>query len=233
MVTQQGWFASHRELPRSSAAESILDDLREGIRSKSLEVGARLPSEQDLARHYGVSRPVVREALRSAQALGLTQTRTGSGTYVISETPRPSQRFGEYSTRDLVESRPAIEVPAARLAALRRNDEQAAALLDICTRMEEERQAREWVRLDSLFHASIAAASGNAVFSSVVADTREALSQQSEIINLVAHRREPSNREHRGIAEAIIRGDADGAARAMQEHLDYVEAVVRPMIDEG
>lgn len=233
MVTRQDWFAARRELSRSNAAESILEDLREGIRGGEIEIGSRLPSELVLARHYGVSRPVVREALRSAQALGLTRTRTGSGTYVISETPQPPQRFGGYSTRDLMESRPAIEVPSARLAAIRRSEEQAAELLDICVRMEDEVQPRAWVQLDSLFHASIAAASGNAVFSSVVSDTREALSQQSEIINLVAHRREPSNLEHREIAEAIIAQDPERAALAMQAHLNYVEAVVRPMLNEA
>lgn len=232
MVTRQDWFAVRRALSRVNAAESILDDIQEGIRRKSLEVGTRLPSEAALAEHYGVSRPVVREALRSAQALGLTRTRSGSGTYVVSDTLRPPQRFGNYTTRDLMEARPSIEVPAARLAAVRRSAEQADELLEICVRMERERQAQAWVQLDSLFHASIAAASGNAVFSSIVSDTREALSQQSEIINLVAHRRGPSNVEHREIAEAILAADPERAAAAMQAHLNYVEAVVRPMIDE-
>lgn len=233
MVARQDWFAVRRELARVNAAESILDDLREGIRSERLAIGSRLPSELDLAKHYGVSRPIVREALRSAQALGLTRTRTGSGTYVVSDTPRPPTRFGEYSTRDLMEARPAIEVPSAQLASLRRTDEQAAELLEICARMEQEQQTAAWVRLDSLFHASVAAASGNAVFSSVVADTREALSQQSAIINLVARRREASNVEHREIAEAIMAADPDRAAEAMRAHLGYVEAVVRTMIEEG
>ncbi|GAB2550837.1 FadR/GntR family transcriptional regulator [Leucobacter ruminantium] len=231
MVARQDWFAVRRALPRVNAAEAILADIQEGIREGSLGVGSRLPSETSLAEHYGVSRPVVREALRSAQALGLTRTRSGSGTYVVSDTLRPPQRFGNYTTRDLMEARPAIEVPAAGLAAARRSEEQAAELLDICVSMEHEFQAQAWVRLDSLFHARIAAASGNAVFSSVVADTREALSQQSEIINLVAHRREPSNVEHREIAEAILAEDPDRASRAMQAHLDYVEAVVRPLIE--
>ncbi len=232
MVTRQDWFAVRRTLTRSNAAESILEDLREGIGSGTLEIGSRLPSEVELARHYGVSRPVVREALRSAQALGLTRTRTGSGTYVVSETVRPPERFGSYSTRDLMESRPAIEIPSARLAAARRSESQAAELLDICVRMENEQQLAAWVQLDSLFHASIAEASGNAVFSSVVSDTREALSQQSEIINLVAGRREPSDVEHREIAEAILAQDPERAALAMQAHLEYVEAVVRPLFNK-
>lgn len=233
MDTLQEWFTTRRELSRANAAGAILEDLREGIRSKNLEVGVKLPSEIALAGQYGVSRPVVREALRSAQALGLTHTKTGSGTYVVSEIPQPPTRFGAYSTRDLLESRPVIEAPAARLAAIRRSDEQAAELLRICTNLEHEVKPRLWVVLDSLFHVTVAEASGNAVFAAIVADTREALSQQSEIINLVAHRREASNVEHREIAQAINEQDPDRAIRAMQLHLSYVEVIVRPMIEEG
>lgn len=232
MLIGHDWFSTTREVPRVNAAESILADLRDGIQRNEIEIGSRLPSEVELAKHYGVSRPVVREALRSAQALGLTKTRMGSGTFVVSSAPKPQLRFGNYSTRDLMESRPAIETPSARLAAIRRDESQASELLAICDQMDREIQPRAWVQLDSLFHVLIAAASGNAVFSTVVSDTREALSQQSEIINLVAHRREASNIEHREIAEAIVAQDAERAMKAMQVHLEYVEAVVRPMMDE-
>lgn len=233
MDALQDWFATRRELSRANAAESILEDLRDGIRSKQLPIGIKLPSEIALAKQYGVSRPVVREALRSAQALGLTRTKTGSGTFVVSEIPQPPQRFGAYSTRDLLESRPAIEVPAAMLAAIRRSEEQADELLNICAKLEHELKPRLWVVLDSLFHVSVAEASGNAVFASVVADTREALSRQSEIINLVAYRREASNLELREIAEAIKARDPDRAHLAMKMHLNYVEGVVRPMMTGG
>lgn len=233
MGVRQQWFAVDREISRVNVAESILEDLRDGIRSGEVPVGSRLPSETALAKLYGVSRPVVREALRSAQTLGLTNTRMGSGTYVVSDTPKLQQRFGSYSTRDLMESRPAIETPSARLAAIRRSEEQAAELLEICERLESESRPQEWVQLDSLFHVSIAAASGNAVFATVVSDTRDSLSQQSEVINLVAHRREASDIEHREIAEAIVSQDPERAARAMQAHLQYVEAVVRPMLGEA
>ncbi|UQN14156.1 FadR/GntR family transcriptional regulator [Gulosibacter sp. ACHW.36C] len=231
MIGRKDWFSRERELPRSNAAEAILEDLVEGIRTEQIEVGTRFPSEFDLAGHYGVSRPIVREALRSLQTLGLTQTRTGSGTYVIATQPRSPQRFGDYTTRDLMEARAAIEVPSARLAARRRTEADAAELMNLCDRLDHESQSSAWVDLDSLLHARIAAASGNAVFSMIVADARKALSQQSEFINLVADRRQPSNIEHREIVEAIIARDSERAAAAMQAHLGYVEDVVRPMLE--
>src|SRR5699024_6763827 len=188
------------------------------------------PSEIALAKHYGVSRPVIREALRSAQALGLTRTRTGSGTFVIADTLTVPPSFDNYSTRDLMEARPAIEVPSAHYAALRHTPEQAEELLHICDLMDLEENPSEWVKLDSKFHVCVAAASGNQIFSNVVSDTRTALTQQSEMVNLVAHRRLPSNREHRAIAEAIVAGNSTAAAQLMQEHLHSVEVVLEPMI---
>lgn len=232
MSSANGWFHARKEVVRTNAAESILVDLQAGISEGILRVGERLPSEVQLAQHYGVSRPVVREALRSAQALGLTQTRTGSGTYVMARHPKAPQRFDNYSTRNLLEARPAIEVPSARLAAKRRSYEQAEALLEICHKMEEEKHASAWVKLDSEFHVSVAAASGNEIFSSLVSDTRHALSLQSEVINMVAHRREPSNEEHLAIAQAIHDQDHELAARLMNEHLDRVSQVMHTLLED-
>ena len=107
---------------RTSVADAVLTDLREAISSGAIPVGTRLPAEAVLSERYGVSRPLVREALRSLQALGLTRTRTGSGTFVIADRLNPSTTFGDFSSRDLVEARPHVEVPAAGFAAERRSE---------------------------------------------------------------------------------------------------------------
>ena len=82
------------------------------------------PWEAELAARYGVSRSVVREALRSCAALGLTQTHTGKGTFVVSARSTGDLVLGRYSARDLTEARPHVEVPAAGLAALGRRVEE-------------------------------------------------------------------------------------------------------------
>ncbi|MDT9593161.1 FadR/GntR family transcriptional regulator [Nocardioides zeae] len=219
-----GWFERPATISRKGAAEAVFDDLRAAIEAGELAVGSRLPAEASLASRYGVSRPVVREALRSTQALGLTQTRTGSGTYVVAAAPAPT--YGTYSARDLVEARPFIEVPAAGWAAERRSPEQLAGLVAIADEMDAELDPHAWVELDSRFHSAIAEASGNNLFAKVVADARDALTHQSELINLVAHRREASNAEHRRILDAIDAGDGDGARTRMAEHLSEVAQVL-------
>jgi GntR family transcriptional repressor for pyruvate dehydrogenase complex len=70
------------KLYRSRVADQIVDDLRGQILSGTLPDGSRLPSEQELAAHYGVSGPTVREAIRVLTAMGLVSTRNGSRTIV-------------------------------------------------------------------------------------------------------------------------------------------------------
>ncbi|MEA5456616.1 FadR/GntR family transcriptional regulator [Sinomonas sp. JGH33] len=209
-----------------SAAEAVLAELRAEIESGAVLVGAKLPSEAALAARYGVSRSVVREALRSCAALGLTETHTGKGTFVVSGRVSGDLVLGRYSARDLTEARPHIEVPAAGLAAIRRSEEDLATLQDIVSDMFLEDDPAVWVALDAMFHGLIARASGNKVFESVVADLREALSHQSETLNLVADRKSASDVEHRKILTAIESGSAELASTAMAEHLDAVNAAL-------
>jgi GntR family transcriptional repressor for pyruvate dehydrogenase complex len=67
---------------RSRSAEQIIEVLRDQIARGELPRGSRLPSEKMLGEHFTVSAPTVREAIRALAALGLVQSRHGSGTYV-------------------------------------------------------------------------------------------------------------------------------------------------------
>ncbi|MFQ0812803.1 GntR family transcriptional regulator [Brucella anthropi] len=224
------WLSDTHPIPRKNAAEVVFDDIRSAITTGRLAVGTRLPSEAQLAGRFGVSRPIVREALRSLQTLGLTQTRTGSGTYVLNTSPARELNYGGYSARDLIEARPFIEVPAAGWAALRRSAGQLAHLLELCDKMDRQTDPQKWELLDSEFHCAIAEASGNTVFAKIVADAREALIQQSELVNLMSGRREASNTEHRRIVKAIEAGSQADARAAMEAHLSEVKTAVTSII---
>jgi GntR family transcriptional repressor for pyruvate dehydrogenase complex len=212
------------------AAEAVLADLRTSIEESDLPVGTKLPAEAALARRYGVSRSVIREALRSTNALGLTDTQTGRGTFVVANRVRSEPVFGRYTVQALREARPHIEVPAAGLAAARRTDEQLERLRALVSGMDVVEDPTEWVRLDGEFHLCIAQASGNVVFASVVDDIREALAEQSKMINTLPRRKEASGVEHRAIVEAIAEGSAERAATAMAEHLQIVEDAVTRLL---
>ena len=209
-------------LTRLSAAEAVFAALRGDIESGVVPVGGKLSSEATLAQQYGVSRSVIREALRSCTALGLTVTKTGKGTFVIAAKVANDLTLGQYSARDLTEARPHIEIPAAGLAAQRRTAEELETLRHLMDAMSTETDPESWVALDSTFHAAIARASGNKVFASVVADIRDALAHQSETLNMVADRQHASDIEHQQILTAIEAGSPDEASAAMANHLHAV-----------
>jgi len=219
-------------LARLSAAEAVFNVLRADIESGKLEVGAKLSAEATLAQQYGVSRSVVREALRSCNALGLTMTKTGRGTFVVANRVAKDLVLGQYSALDLTEARPHIEVPAAGLAAERRTPEDLEILRGIMASMTAETDPEAWVALDSSFHAAIARASGNKVFESVVADIRDALAHQSETLNMVADRQYASDVEHRLILDAIEGGSAADASAAMAEHLRAVGEALDSILNQ-
>jgi DNA-binding FadR family transcriptional regulator len=100
--------------------------------------------------------------------------------------------------------------------------------------MEGETDPARWVRLDTQFHLGIAQASGNAVFATIVAAIRGALSMQSRMLNAsIPERRTASNREHRKVLDAIATGDFADASDCMRQHLDRVEDAITKLADVG
>lgn len=230
MNLSDSWTPRQQLALRTSAAEEVFNSLRSAIEAGEIPVGDKLGSEASLASAYGVSRSVIREALRSCAALGLTRTETGRGTFVISHRPTGELVLGSHSSRDLHEARPHIEIPAVRLAAANRTEADLERLSELINQMETEEDVSAWVELDAEFHTAIADASCNSVFKQIVGGIRESMARQSETINLVAGRRDPSNIEHRAIVDAISRQDSEGAADAMAAHLAAVENTVRNIV---
>lgn len=199
------------------------------IRSRNLEVGARLPAESRLAEMFGVSRAIVREALVRLGSDGITEARRGAGSFVKS---RPSDRLATFmpiselpATLGSYEVRFVLEAEACRLAATRRTslemlkieegmDMLRAALLSSAPAHAEDME----------LHRRIAAATGNPAF----LVTFEALWTDVEKIMRagvdISRSRPPEViatmlREHEVIVDAIRAQDAEGAALAMRWHL--------------
>lgn len=208
---------------RRSAADTVREQLVLLIESGKLKVESRLPSENDLAQSFGVSRPVIREALVSLQALGLTTSRVGKGTYVVSSRATSPLLLGRYSASHLNEVRRFLEVPAARLAAERRSGEDVGRLAEILAAMEDSDDASQRKKYDASFHLAIAQAAGNPLFTKLIEDLRSILEEHSAAASHVPHRRRGATTEHRAIYDAIVRRDAESAGAAMIAHLDAVD----------
>nr|WP_237331115.1 FadR/GntR family transcriptional regulator [Streptomyces mexicanus] len=209
--------------------EAVLAHLRGAIERGEYAVGDKLPSEAELCRTLEVSRPVLREALRALQTMGLTVSRTGKGTFVVARAVQ-DPTFGDYAARDLMEVRRHIEIPVAGYAAQRRTLEDLDRLTQLLERMEQETDTTAWVALDTLFHLSVAQAARNPVFRRVIEEIRDALARQSAFLNELGGRREQSDREHRALVEALAAGREQDAIAAMSHHLDRVEKTLTDIV---
>lgn len=188
----------------------------------------RLPAENDLAEHFGVSRPVLRKAIERLRGEGLIESRQGSGNFVRAA-GHVSVQFSRVQTiadiQRCYEFRAAIETEAAALAAQRRDDARLAEMREAYSLLAEGPVSLSVAQdADFSFHRSIAAGSNNAYF----VDTLEMLRSHIYVGMKLRGAAGPANRalqpeavraEHRAILDAIEARDAEGARRAMKTHI--------------
>ncbi len=208
---------------RRGAVADVLARLQAQIAAGDYKPGERLPSESELCKAFGVSRPVLREALMSLQALGLTASQPGIGTFVVSDRVRAPLLLGRYSPAHVREVRRCIEIPAARLAAERRADRDIGELAAIMARMDDAENPARRNQLDASFHIAIARASGNPLIVKLVEDLRSVLEEHSLAVARAPYRRRAASEEHRAVYDAIVDRDPDAAAGAMEAHLAAAE----------
>jgi DNA-binding FadR family transcriptional regulator len=211
------------KLGRRRAAEDVRRQLISLIESGTLKVDERLPSEHELARDFGVSRPVIREALVGLTALGLATAHNGKGTFVTSDRVRTPLLLGQYSPAHLNEVRRYLEVPSARLAAERRSADDIGRLAAILARLEDAADPAQRNKLDADFHIAMAQAGGNPLLVKLIEDLRSLLEAHSLAAAAAPNRRAIAIAEHKAIYEAILRRDPDAAGIAMSAHLEAAD----------
>ncbi|MFI6051178.1 FadR/GntR family transcriptional regulator [Streptomyces violascens] len=207
--------------------EQATDRLREQIVGEEWPVGTKLPGETSLAQILGVGRSTVREALRALAGAGLVQARQGSGVFVIATKPREdwSTQLRRAAVADVYEVRMVMEVEAAQLAALRRNDEDLAAMKSALAgrRSAVSGSNSEFVDADIALHAVVVAAAHNpvltALFTEFVPALRQGLIDLVELLDLRTKEPDHSDAEHAALVDAIAEGDDEAAGRTLREEL--------------
>ncbi|WP_274626532.1 FadR/GntR family transcriptional regulator [Arvimicrobium flavum] len=214
--------------PRSSLVDDAIRLIETSIR-EGTAAGTRLPSEAEISRQLGVSRPVVREALAFLRADGLVESRHGQGLFVTEQAVlrirADDLRPDRAGLLDLLEMRRALESETARLAAQRRTPEDVDKLRAALEGMAAaEREGRDGVREDLHFHLTIASIGRNPLLMKIIhfwtpalqdaiGYLREADKKDAEILRTRQHRHE----EIFGFIEA---GNADAAHKAMVDHMN-------------
>lgn len=222
--------------------EQVAGSIRAQIVSGELSEGDRLPNEREIAERFGVSRPVVREAIRSLGNAGLVSVRQGSGTFVADGTKAAlgnslglalSVGSPRSNLRELVEIRGILEPSIASLAATRAQPSDLQAMSAAIDQMEHSFDDVEgFIAADHDFHLAVANATHNPLVAIMLYPIVDRLNEQRQRIFFVVHSAENAQHFHRRVFEAIKVGDAVSAGDAMRQHLAQVNVDVASLPDE-
>lgn len=210
-------------------ADKLADRLRREISAGRYKPGQKLPTERELAEAYGVSRPIVREALGRLKQDDLVVSRQGSGAFVAEGSSNvfrldPFDALDPIEVKNIVELLTAVESAASAHAAVRRTKAQLAAIRARFDAMETAiAQGMAGIDEDVAFHRAIIEATGNPVFRDMLdfldgrvrSFIRTARTNSARFAGLT---RQVQN-EHAAILEAIAARDEDRARKAAADHL--------------
>lgn len=224
-------------LARRKLSDLVEERLLEQINSGDMAPGDVLPSERELMARFHVGRPAIREAMQSLQRMGLIDIRHGERPRVanpsldravsdLGETMRHLLTHSEASLEHLKSARSVFEMEMTRIAARNRTDADIERIAKVLEKQEAAiATPAEFMRLDGQFHVAIAETSKNPIFASLSRAMFEWLS------NFHAHLvRKPgleglTLKEHRMILAEITKGNAEGAATRMKEHLERANSL--------
>lgn len=223
--------------PRLRISDAICEQIEQLIVEGTLSPGQALPSERELAKRLGVSRPSLREALLKMEVRGLLQVRRGGGFAVTDVTAQTMtdplvHLLNAYpkASNDVLELRQGLETLSAYYAASRATDEDRAKLERIFRQMERptrQRTSRQEAARDAEFHLAIAEASHNVALVHVMRGVFNLLRKTVQRAREVVFEEQGSlaliDKQHRALYEAIMAGDPEAARDAAQVHLNFVQ----------
>jgi GntR family transcriptional repressor for pyruvate dehydrogenase complex len=224
----------------ATLAERVTDEIKGILVSGQLRPGDRMPPERELARQFGVSRTVIREAVRSLMAQGLLEVYAGSGTIVrnpsanaVAESMALFLQVGreDFDYRKIQEVRRLLEVEIAGLAAERRTQDDLDALAAVLADTAQVGDDCDgWLKNDMAFHALLAKSTKNELFSLLLDSIADIMVSVRRLGFHVPNASARTLRYHGAILKKVRAGDRAGARSAMSDHLDEAEATMRAAV---
>jgi len=221
------------DVKRSSTVERIVENLINLIKQRKLQKGDKLPSERQLCEIIGISRPILREALKALQVMNIIDIRQGAGAYVKGLEPENVIEhldivfhLDSSLYHDLYEARKVLESSIAGMAAMNIKDSEIEAIEENFRRAAADiADEASFLERDLELHNLIMRAAGNRiipVFMQSINQLSLLLRKQS---NAQPNIRQNTMRDHEQIINALKSRDPDKAARAMEQHITNVEKV--------
>jgi DNA-binding FadR family transcriptional regulator len=201
------------------------------IEEEQLPEGAKLPTERSLVERLNVSRSAVRNALAALESEGCVRRRVGSGTFVALQNSHHNSHIAEshtaeFSPRQLIEARIAVEPQIASLAALNATKADFDRLEECAQGYHRADTIIDFDVADTTFHATIARATNNPLIIRIYQEITIAQTAADwgglRHRFLTSHRRIASRVEHDRILEALRMRDSARAIEAVRFHLHEI-----------
>ena len=228
-------------IEKKNISQQIFDQILGDIRNGVWIPGAKLPSENDLCQMFGVSRVPIREALRSLNMMGITQTRQGEGSFVSEINPGlfmnsllPVLVLSRKGMADILEYRRIVEPENAALAARNADEGDIETMEKTLAVMDRiGKPVLNFSVADMEFHLDVARASKNTLLFSAANVIRDVLVDYYHKINEIMGV-ERALKYHRLVFDAIVDREPDVARQWMKEHIaTTIDDVSQKYVDEA
>jgi DNA-binding FadR family transcriptional regulator len=221
---------------KASISKQIAEQLRAAIVAGQFKIGQRLPTEDELAQRYGVSRPSVREALKRLAAQNLVRAKRGptGGNFVV----QPSYAelaeslsgaatllvgMGALGIEEIIEARRALQGSCMDLAASNASETHIQNIEAALKRQQDPEISDEaFCQADVAFHRALVDATDNGMLRFVMYTVIEALIPVTNMVVTVVRERSDIISLHRQMLEYLKQGDANALKARMDELLDYL-----------
>ncbi len=221
---------------KASISKQIAEQLRAAIVAGQLKIGQRLPTEDELAQRYGVSRPSVREALKRLAAQNLVRAKRGptGGNFVV----QPSYAelaeslsgaatllvgMGALGIEEIIEARRTLQGSCIELAINNTNDNHIQKIEAALARQQDPDISDEaFCQADVAFHRALVDATDNGMLRFVMYTVIEALIPVTNMVVTVVRERNDIVSLHRQMIEHLKKGDTKELKARMDELLDYL-----------
>lgn len=216
-----------KETSNQTQGEKAVDGLIHLIHERNYQPGDKLPTEMELTELLGVSKNMVREALRVLVSRNIVVIRQGAGTFLSEKNGVVDDPFGfvmvrdkRKLTEDALQIRSILEPPIAALAAQNGTEEEFAELRQILMELESSMAKHElYFELDARFHQKIAECTHNMLMMNLVPVITEGIGIFAKEVSVTEY--EETLKAHRKICQAIVERRSADAQQEMMYHILY------------
>ena len=226
------------QISTRTVGDEVADQLRDLIHRGDLSPGNRLPSERKLCETLGVGRLAIREGLASLRAQGYIEVRRGQhGGSFVTALVVPyrdwwiKMRQHPGLLQEIMEYREALETTIARLAAVRRTEDDLAELRGALDSARDCVDASVFRQADSAFHAALARAARNERLLRSMLACRSELFVPANTEMVTVEGMSDTYSQHLSVLEAVVSVDGDGAASAMAHHIQHAVHDIQGSLD--